>query len=74
LCPRASCLLFRIDFEGASVEIEKGSPNLQDIHLAYALTIHKTHHPHCAPAQAVCCSGLFVLFKKMERNVFLSST
>jgi exodeoxyribonuclease V alpha subunit len=29
-----------IDFEGASVEIEKGSPNLQDIQLAYALTIH----------------------------------
>ncbi len=31
-----------IDFEGVAVEIEKGSPNLQDIQLAYALTIHKT--------------------------------
>lgn len=31
-----------IDFEGVAIEIEKGSPNLQDIQLAYALTIHKT--------------------------------
>jgi exodeoxyribonuclease V alpha subunit len=31
-----------IDFEGVAVEIEKGSPNLQDIQLAYTLTIHKT--------------------------------
>ncbi len=31
-----------IDFEGVAVEIEKGSPNLQEIQLAYALTIHKT--------------------------------
>jgi hypothetical protein len=100
-----------IDFEGASVEIEKGSPNLQDIHLAYALTIHKTqrsefpcavvvvhkahsfmHHRNLlytgvtrARKTAIilgdrwgirnCAKkGLFVLFKKMERNVFLSST
>ena len=31
-----------IDFDGMAVEIEKGSSNLQDIQLAYALTIHKT--------------------------------
>ncbi|MDY0373730.1 MAG: AAA family ATPase [Candidatus Izemoplasmatales bacterium] len=30
-----------VDFEGIPVEIEAGSPNLQDIQLAYALTIHK---------------------------------
>ncbi|MBI5843192.1 MAG: AAA family ATPase [Deltaproteobacteria bacterium] len=30
-----------MDFDGAPVEIEAGSPNLQDIQLAYALTIHK---------------------------------
>jgi exodeoxyribonuclease V alpha subunit len=30
-----------VDFDGIPVEIEAGSPNLQDIQLAYALTIHK---------------------------------
>ena len=30
-----------VDFDGIPVEIETGSPNLQDIQLAYALTIHK---------------------------------
>ena len=31
-----------IDFDGMPVELEKGSPDLQDLQLAYALTIHKT--------------------------------
>jgi exodeoxyribonuclease V alpha subunit len=31
-----------IEFDGVPVEIEAGSPNLHDIQLAYALTIHKT--------------------------------
>jgi exodeoxyribonuclease V alpha subunit len=31
-----------IEFDGMPVEIESGSPNLYDIQLAYALTIHKT--------------------------------
>jgi exodeoxyribonuclease V alpha subunit len=31
-----------IDFDGMQVELEKGSPDLQDLQLAYALTIHKT--------------------------------
>ncbi len=31
----------KIQFEGRSVEIEPGSPDLSDISLAYALTIHK---------------------------------
>jgi len=31
-----------INFDGMSVEIEKGSPNIGDIQLAYALTVHKT--------------------------------
>jgi len=30
-----------IDFDGIPVSIEAGSPNLQDVQLAYALTIHK---------------------------------
>ena len=30
-----------VDFEGTEAEIQAGSPNLQDIQLAYALTIHK---------------------------------
>ena len=30
-----------IEFDGMPVEIEAGSPNMQDIQLAYALTIHK---------------------------------
>lgn len=30
-----------VDFDGIPVEIDAGSPNLQDIQLAYALTIHK---------------------------------
>lgn len=30
-----------VNFEGMSVEIKKGSPNLQDLQLAYALTVHK---------------------------------
>jgi exodeoxyribonuclease V alpha subunit len=30
-----------IEFDGVPVEIESGSPNLHDIQLAYALTIHK---------------------------------
>lgn len=30
-----------IEFDGVSVDIETGSPNMQDIQLAYALTIHK---------------------------------
>jgi len=30
-----------VDFDDIPVEIEAGSPNLQDIQLAYALTIHK---------------------------------
>lgn len=31
-----------INFDGMAVEIEKGSPNVGDIQLAYALTVHKT--------------------------------
>ena len=31
-----------IDFDGMPVEMGKGSPDLQDLQLAYALTIHKT--------------------------------
>ncbi len=30
-----------VDFDGVAVEIEKGSPNLKDIQLAYALSFHK---------------------------------
>jgi len=30
-----------IEFDGVSVDIESGSPNMQDLQLAYALTIHK---------------------------------
>ena len=30
-----------IEFDGVPVDIESGSPNLQDLQLAYALTIHK---------------------------------
>jgi len=30
-----------VEFDGMPVEIEAGSPNLQDLQLAYALTIHK---------------------------------
>jgi exodeoxyribonuclease V alpha subunit len=30
-----------IEFDGMPVEIKAGSPNMQDIQLAYALTIHK---------------------------------
>jgi exodeoxyribonuclease V alpha subunit len=30
-----------IDFEGTIVDLEKGSPNLQDVQLAFALSVHK---------------------------------
>lgn len=30
-----------VEFDGMPVEVEAGSPNLQDLQLAYALTIHK---------------------------------
>lgn len=32
----------QVVFDGMPVEIEKGSPNLSDLQLAYALTVHKT--------------------------------
>jgi len=31
-----------VEFDGTPVELEAGSPNLQDLQLAYAHTIHKT--------------------------------
>ena len=32
-----------IDFDGLPMEMEKGSSNLQDLQLAYTLTIHKAY-------------------------------
>lgn len=32
----------QVNFDGIAVEIEKSSPNLGDLQLAYALTVHKT--------------------------------
>ncbi|OGV47610.1 MAG: AAA family ATPase [Lentisphaerae bacterium GWF2_44_16] len=39
-----------VDFDGKKVEIEKGSSEMQDIQLAYALSIHK-----CQGSEFPCC-------------------
>lgn len=56
-----------IDFDGAPVEVEKGSNNLRDLQLAYALTFHK-----CQGSEFPC--ALVVIHKSHSfmhhRNLF----